>query len=172
MPITLVAAIAANGVIGRDGTIPWHLPGDLAHFKKLTLGHVLVMGRRTYESIGRPLPGRTTVVVTRQPDWCADSVIACTSIDEALDRATAVSDAVFVVGGGEVYSAAMPRATHMVVTLVDGDVDGDTYFPSIDWSGWQEDKRVRGDGYSIAYSHRVSETADEQRSMPTEEKRT
>ena len=112
MGVTIVAAVARNGVIGADGGLPWHLPDELRLFKETTLGHVLVMGRRTYESIGRPLPGRGTVVVTRDPAWSAgaEEVVVAHDLDEALERARLLGDEVFVVGGGEVYAAALPRA--------------------------------------------------------------
>src|SRR5262245_64641023 len=112
MTVTILAAVARNGVIGVSGGLPWHLPDELRRFKELTLGHVLVMGRRTYESIGRPLPGRTTVVLTRQPEWDPgrDVVVVATSVAEALRRASEIDDDVFVVGGAEVYAETLSLA--------------------------------------------------------------
>ncbi len=143
MRITLDAAIAKNGVIGKEGKLPWHLPEDLKRFKKLTLGHVLVMGRKTFDSIGRPLPGRTTVVMTRQADWEPPSgpspmVLRAGSLDEALAKAGAIDPEVFVVGGGEVYAEALPRADAMVLTWVDAEPEGDAFFPEVNWSAWKE----------------------------------
>lgn len=149
MPVTIVAAVAANGVIGRDGGLPWHLPDDLRVFKQLTRGHVLVMGRRTYDSIGRPLPERTTVVVTRQPGWQADGVLTASGVPEALARAAEVDDEVFVVGGSEVFRLALPVADRMVLTRVDSRPDGDTVFPPVDWAGWRETERVPYDGFEL-----------------------
>ena len=150
MTVTLgPAAVAANGVIGRDGGLPWHLPEDLARFKRLTLGHVLVMGRRTYESIGRPLPGRTTIVLTRQPQWAAGGVEVAATLDEALDRAASIDDQVFVVGGTEVFAEALPIADRMALTLVHHDADGDTYFPAVDWAQWREVHREPHDGFTF-----------------------
>lgn len=141
---TLVVAMGANRVIGVDGSLPWRLPEDLAHFKQLTLGHPMVMGRATYESIGRPLPGRTTIVVTRDPRWSAEGVEVAHSLDEALDRARSLDDEVFLVGGAQVYAAALERdlVDVLVVTRVAASPDGDTYFPRIDWERWQEAGRV------------------------------
>ena len=149
MSVTIVAALARNGVIGVDGGLPWHLPDELRLFKETTLGHVLVMGRRTYESIGRPLPGRTTVVVTRRRDWSpvAAEVVVAHGIDEALGRASAIDEEVFVVGGGELYAAALPRAERLLLTLVDQEPDGDTRFPHVDWGEWRESAREPGDGW-------------------------
>ena len=152
MPVTIVAAVARNGVIGVDGGLPWHLPEDLRRFKELTLGHVLVMGRKTYESIGRPLPGRTTVVVTRNPQWdpgAADVRVAAT-VEEAVDAAAAIDPDVFVVGGAEVYRAALPLADRLELTLVDAEPDGDTRFPDVAWDAWRELRRDDGDGVAYA----------------------
>jgi len=149
MTVTLVAAVAANGVIGRDGGLPWHLPEDLPRVKRLTLGHVLVMGRRTYESIGRPLPGRTTVVVTRQPDWAHPDVLVATSVEEALSIAGALDHEVYVMGGTEIFRAALPVADRLLITEVAGEPDGDTYFPEVDWSQWREVAREQRDGFAF-----------------------
>jgi dihydrofolate reductase len=149
MTVTIVAAVAANGVIGRDGDLPWHLPEDLRHFKRLTKGHVLVMGRRTFESIGRPLPDRTTIVVTRQPDWRADGVLTAAGVPEALARGAEVDAEVFVAGGFEVFREAMPVADRMVITAVDARPDGDTVFPPVDWAGWREAEREPHEGFDI-----------------------
>ena len=149
MAVSIVAAVARNGVIGADGGLPWHLPDDLRLFKETTLGHVLVMGRRTYESIGRPLPGRTTVVVTRQEGWSpgAGEVVVAHGVEEALGRARAVDDEVFVVGGGELYAAALPYADRLILTFVEQEPEGDTTFPEVDWDAWRETAREPGDGW-------------------------
>ena len=134
MTVTIVAAIARNGVIGVDGGLPWHLPDDLRRFKELTLGHVLVMGRKTYESIGHPLPGRTTIVVTRSPSWdsAAAEVRVAGSVSDAIEAAAALDDEVFVVGGAQVYAAALPLADRLELTWVDAEPEGDTTFPELD----------------------------------------
>jgi dihydrofolate reductase len=154
--VTLVAAVAANGVIGRDGGLPWHLPDDLRHLKRLTRGHVLVMGRRTYDSIGKPLPERTTIVVTRQPDWRAEGVLTAASVPEALVRAAEIDDEVFVLGGEEVFRLSLPEADAMVISEVDARPDGDTVFPSVDWTLWREVSREPYDGFDVVtYTRRV-----------------
>jgi dihydrofolate reductase len=158
MTVTILAAIARNGVIGVDGGLPWHLPDELALFKELTLGHVLVMGRRTYESVGRPLPGRTTIVVTRRPDWepGVDGVLRAASVEEALEVACEIDDEVFVVGGAEVYAAALSTADRLALTFVDSEPEGDTTFPDVDWSPWRETARREGDGWTnVTYERRV-----------------
>lgn len=158
MTLTLVAAVAANGVIGHEGDIPWRLPGEQARFKRLTIGHVLVMGRRTYESIGRPLPGRTTVVVTRQEAWAAtapDGVLVADGIETALALARSLDDEVFVVGGVEVYRAALPVADRLEITFVDASPEGDAWFPEVDWSRWREVAREQYEGYTcVTYVRR------------------
>ncbi|MGB9011604.1 MAG: dihydrofolate reductase [Aeromicrobium sp.] len=142
--VTLVAAVGANGVIGAAGGLPWHLPEDLAHFKRITLGHPMIMGRTTFESIGRVLPGRTTIVITRQGHWSEPGTEVAGSLDDALALATTLDDEIFVVGGGQVYAEALDRGLVdvMSVTRVADSPDGDTWFPSIDWSRWREVDRV------------------------------
>jgi dihydrofolate reductase len=140
MRISIIAAVAQNGVIGRGGKLPWHLSDDLRRFKQLTMGHMIVMGRRTWESINRPLPGRRMVVVSRQTDYHVDvpNIEVATSLDEALRIAEAAGDnEAFIIGGGELYRQALPRADRLYLTLVLANVDGDTYFhPEIDWNAW------------------------------------
>ena len=157
MPVTIVAAVARNGVIGVDGRLPWRLPDDLRRFKKLTLGHVLVMGRKTYESIGHPLPGRTTVVVTRNARWDSgsDEVVVAAGVPEAIAAATSIDDEVFVVGGAQVYAAALPVTHRIELTLVHAEPDGDTTFPDVDWGEWLELGREEGDGVAyVTYERR------------------
>jgi dihydrofolate reductase len=149
MTLTLVVAAATNGVIGRDGGLPWPPTGDQRYFKALTMGHPMVMGRRTYESIGRPLPGRTTLVVTRDPGWTADGVVVCHSVDDALAAAASLDEEVFVVGGAQVYAATLSRADRLVVTWVDQEPEGDTMLPPVDWSQWRETGRETHDGFAI-----------------------
>jgi dihydrofolate reductase len=157
VPVTIVAAVARNGVIGVDGGLPWRLPDELQRFKELTIGHVLVMGRRTYESIGRPLQGRTTVVVTRQRDWTADSehVVTAPGVPEAIATAAAIDDEVFVVGGAQVYAEALPIADRLELTHVDAEPVGDTVFPPVDWSEWREARREPGEGWTAVTYERI-----------------
>ncbi|MBY6204039.1 dihydrofolate reductase [Halomonas denitrificans] len=133
--IVLVAALGRNRVIGVDGEMPWHLPADLAHFKQVTLGHPVIMGRATFESIGRPLPGRRNLVLSRSWSEAPSGVECARSLDEALDRLDAEVPAM-VIGGGQLYAEALPRAAAMELTLVDARPEGDTRFPAwrrVDW---------------------------------------
>jgi dihydrofolate reductase len=127
--INLIAAVAENGVIGVGNQLPWHLSADLKRFKALTMGHTLVMGRKTFESIGKALPGRTTIVITRDSDWNQTGVSVAHSVDEALACA---SGEVFVAGGGEIYQQTIGRADRLFITHVKARFGGDTYFPTID----------------------------------------
>lgn len=145
--IVLVAAVARNGVIGADGGLPWHIPADLRHAKRLTMGHPLLMGRTTYESIGRPLPGRTNVVLTRDPHWARDGVVVAGSLVEAI--AAFAPGPVMIFGGGGVYADAMPYADRLEITHVDAEPDGDTRFPPIDPAVWTEIAREDHDGFSF-----------------------
>ena len=145
--VVLVAAVADNGVIGADGAIPWHLPEDFAHFKTTTMGHALVMGRATYESIGRPLPGRTTIVLTRDPAWSAAGVQVAASLEEALVQARELDGDVMVVGGSAVYEAALPLADAQVLTEVHQSPEGDTCYPDFDRADWREERREAFEGY-------------------------
>jgi dihydrofolate reductase len=143
----MIAAVGENGVIGRQGEIPWRLPTDFAHFKRTTLGKPLVMGRKTFESIGKPLPGRTNIVVTRQPDYRPDGVLVCPSLSAALERAQQIAVAegaeeVMIGGGGEIYAEAMPLAERLYVTHVAVSPEGDARFPPIDPSIWQVERTL------------------------------
>ena len=145
MTVSLLAAVAHGGVIGRDGTVPWHLPEDLTRFRELTTGHAVVMGRRTWDSLPdrfRPLPGRRNVVVTRNEKWHAAGAERAASVEEAL-RGLAPEDSVFVIGGAEVYAAALPWADELLLTEIDRKVDGDTFFP--DWDRGRFDEVTRED---------------------------
>ncbi|HEY3531375.1 MAG TPA: dihydrofolate reductase [Nocardioides sp.] len=154
--LTLVAAYAANRVIGDRGRIPWHISEDFAHFKATTMGGVLVMGRATYDSIGRPLPGRTTIVVTRNRDWSAEGVLVAHSLEDALDRAGEQPGETFVVGGTQLYEQALPLATHQVLTEVDLAPDGDAHYPEFDLGEWVETRREPRDGFAWVWWERRS----------------
>lgn len=138
--ISLIAAVARNGAIGKDGALPWHLSEDLKRFKALTMGHTMVMGRKTYESIGRLLPGRRTVIVSRQPGFAVEGATVANSLERAL---TASGDAaeIFVIGGGEIYAQSLALADRLFITEVDLSPDADAWFPDIDRSKWIETLR-------------------------------
>lgn len=139
--VVLVAAVADNGVIGSDGDLPWHLPAEFAHFRRTTTGHVVVMGRRTFESMGRPLPRRTNIVVTRTPGWSAPGVVAVASVEAALREAARHDGDVMVIGGAQIYAQALPLAHAQVLTEVHLRPDGDTHYPHFDRSQWREVRR-------------------------------
>lgn len=144
MKLVLVAAVARNGAIGKDNALLWRLPADLQHFKRVTLGHPIVMGRKTFDSIGRALPGRRNLVVTRNAAWRHEGVEAFTSLDAALAAAAAGQPAdgtVCVIGGGELYAQALPQADELVLTEVDAEFDADTFFPAWDHGAFNEVSR-------------------------------
>ena len=133
--ISLIVAVSANNVIGVDGGLPWHLPEDLQHFKKVTMGKPMIMGRSTYESIGRALPGRRSIVMTRQPGYEAEGCEVVSSVDEAL-AAAGDAEEVMIIGGGEIYRLFLNVADRIHLTRVQIEVDGDTRFPELDMSEW------------------------------------
>lgn len=140
---SIVVARADNGVIGRDNQLPWHLPADLRHFKQLTSGHPIIMGRRTYESIGRPLPNRRNIVVTRQLDWQAEGVETAHSVLGALELARESDEEVFVIGGAEIYRAALPAVDVVYLTEVHAAPEGDAVLPEFSPEAWREESRQR-----------------------------
>lgn len=146
--LTFVVAVARNGVIGLDGGMPWHLPEELQHFKRVTMGGTLLMGRATYDAIGRPLPGRRTIVLTRDPTWRRDGVEVASGIDAALELAG--PGEVFVVGGAQLFEALLPRADALVLTEVHAEPEGDTWFPAWERADWVETEREDHDGWSRA----------------------
>jgi dihydrofolate reductase len=151
--VSLIAAVARNGVIGRDGRMPWHLPEDLKRFKALTMGHAIVMGRKTFDSIGRLLPGRRTIIVTRQRNYRVEGADVVHSIDDAIALARG-DDEVFVIGGGEIYVQALGRANRLHLTEIDATAEGDVHFPAIDRTQWHETSREThraADGTAFAF---------------------
>ena len=144
--------MARNNVIGRDNGLPWRLPEDLKHFKAITLGKPVLMGRKTFESIGKPLPGRTNLVLTRDPAWKSDGVVVVHSISDALQNSavggTPKNDEMAVIGGAEIYQLLMPLASRIYLTRIDADIPGDTVFAPLDYSQWVEtdSRRFAADG--------------------------
>lgn len=142
MPLHMIYARAANGVIGKDNRLPWHLPEDMAHFKSLTQGCPVVMGRKTWDSLPprfRPLPGRTNIVITRQADWSAEGAVRAASLQDAL-RHTSAGQTVWVIGGAQVYAEAQPLADRIELTEIAQDFEGDAHAPVLD-AGWHETAR-------------------------------
>ena len=139
--VSLVVAMAENGVIGRDNAMPWHLPDDLKRFKALTMGKPMLMGRKTFAAIGKPLPGRTNIVLTRDPHWRAEGVVAVHSVDEALERFGDVPE-LCAIGGAELYGLVMPIARRIHLTRIHATIPGDTVFPPIDPAQWHTVDRI------------------------------
>ena len=139
--VSVIAALAKNRVIGIENRLPWRLPEDLAHFKALTLGHPILMGRKTFESLGRPLPGRTNIVITRNPDYRPEGALVAGSIPAALALCSDV-DEVFFIGGAELYAQAIPLADRLYLTEVDADAEGDAWFPDYDRAAFDEIART------------------------------
>jgi len=141
--VSIIAAMARNRVIGKDGKMPWHLPGDLKRFKKLTTGHIVIMGRKTYESIGKPLPNRTNIVVTGKADYDVSQAVVVHSLETAISRARQISEChgppkeIFIIGGAKIYEQTMDFADRIYLTHIDAIFEGDTYFPEIDGKIWE-----------------------------------
>lgn len=163
-----MVAAAENGVIGRDNSLPWHLPEDLRYFKRVTMGKPIVMGRKTFDSIGRPLPGRTNIVISRSEGYSAAGVTPAASLEEALLLAQQVAGAdgaceVVIIGGAQIYALAIPRADRLYITRVHASVDGDVMLPPINWSQWREVSRERyaaSNGNPYGYSFLVYDRVD------------
>jgi dihydrofolate reductase len=153
--IVIVAAVGGNGVIGVQGRLPWRIPEDLARFKQLTMGNSLVMGRATFESIGRPLPGRTNIVLTRRRGWSHEGVEVASSFSGALEIAAARGEDAYIAGGAEVYRRALEIADRLELTEVDAEPDGDTWFPQVDWSRWNETAREAHVGFNFVTHDRA-----------------
>jgi dihydrofolate reductase len=155
--IVLVVAVADNDVIGNDGAMPWHLPADLRHFRRLTVGKPVVMGRKTFESIGKPLPGRHNIVLTRQRGWSADGVTVVPNLAEAIAAAgmnpNARAPEIMVIGGAQIYAEALPIATRVELTRIHVAPEGDTVFPPLDPAQWVEAGRVAHSAEDDAPAH-------------------
>jgi dihydrofolate reductase len=149
--VVLVAAVAENGVIGDGPDIPWRIPGEQAEFKALTMGHTLLMGRTTFEAIGRPLPGRTTIVLTRDAGWAHDGVLVANTVEEALALAAGLPGDVMVAGGGQVYAATLPYADEQVLTRVHLRPAGDVRYPAYEEGEWVETRREPHEAYDRVF---------------------
>jgi len=155
--LVLIAAVARNGVIGIENRLPWRLPEDLRHFKATTLGHPVLMGRKTWESLGRPLPGRLNIVITRNPEYPAAGAVVVGSLQAALEAASAAAPGereVYLIGGAELYGQALAQADRLLLTEIDADFAGDAYFPDYDRKLWRETDRqaaVSADGLAFAF---------------------
>ena len=151
--VSLIVAVAKNGVIGVNNTLPWHLPEDLKRFRALTMGHHIIMGRKTYDSLGRLLPGRTTVIVTRNKNYQVEGAIVAHSLDEAI-KACGSDDEVFLIGGAELYQDGLKRANKLYLTEIDASYEGDAHFPEFNVSDWQlveHEVHTSANGLGFAY---------------------
>jgi len=160
--LSIIVAMARNRVIGAQNRLPWHLPAELRRFKAITMGHHIIMGRRTWESIGRLLPGRTTVVVTRNPDYRVPGAIVAHSLAQAI-RACEGDDEVFVIGGEAMFREALPLADRIYLTRIDAELAGDTFFPEVDLSRWRETDRQEmpaGPGNPLAWTYARHDRAE------------
>lgn len=143
MTISIIVAVSQNGVIGKDNQLIWRLPDDLKRFKNLTLGHPIIMGRKTFDSIGKALPGRTSIVITRNPDFSAENVIVVHNLVDAIKKAQETgTDEAFVIGGGNIYKQALAVSEKLYLTKVHAEIEGDTYFEVPDIQNWQEVERI------------------------------
>jgi dihydrofolate reductase len=140
--LVIVAAVARNGVIGKSNALPWHIPGELEHFRAVTTKHAVIMGRKTFESIGKPLPNRRNIVITRDRSLLIEGCETASSLTEAIAMARASDNAPRVIGGAQIYAEALPLATELVLTEIDRDYEGDAYFPAVDRAVWREERRV------------------------------
>jgi len=160
MRISIIAAVAENGVIGRDGGLPWRLPEDMKRFKALTMGKPVIMGRKTFESIGVPLPGRPNIVITRSRDFSAKGVHVVHGFKDALDKASSLvgdGDEIMVIGGAEIYRSALAFASRLYLTEVHEAVEGDARFPDFERRRWREASRDRHPGYDFVVLERIND---------------
>ena len=154
--INVIVAKASNNVIGAKNELIWHLPNDLKHFKNLTSGHPIIMGRKTFESLGRPLPNRTNIVITRDKNWQGENVEKEFSLEKAIESAKKINEDIYIIGGGNIYKQAMEFADVLYITEVHHEFEGDTYFPEIDEEIWEEVDRenfMKDEKHSYAYSY-------------------
>jgi dihydrofolate reductase len=154
--LSLIWAMGHNQVIGIDNKLPWHLPAELAYFRKMTMGHPIIMGRRTFESIGRPLPGRTNIVLTRDLTFNAEGTVVLHSVEQVLEQYN--NSGAFVIGGAQIYRQLFPAAERLYITMIDHNFEGDDYFPEIDWSDWRlvnEEPGLQDEKNPYAYSFKV-----------------
>lgn len=142
--ISAIAAMSRNFVIGKDNKLLWHIPEDFKHFKTTTMGKPVIMGRKTYESLGKPLPGRTNIVITGKPNQVTGDIVIVTTVDEAISKAKQIAaetnvNEIFIIGGGQIYEAAMPQTDRIYLTVINQDYEGDTFFPKINPLEWSEE---------------------------------
>lgn len=151
MKLALVVAVADNGAIGLRGKLPWRIPEDLKFFKNVTMGHAIIMGRKTWDEVGKPLPGRRNIVVSRQPGLVLEGAEIAASLEDAIALARQTDDEPFVIGGSTIFAAALPIATKIYWTEVHREVEADTFFPPFDRAGWRETSRRKGESEGVEF---------------------
>lgn len=144
MKICLIVAFDENRLIGNNNTLPWHLPADLKHFKQITMGHHMIMGRKTFDSIGKPLPGRTSIIITRKNNLTIEGCIVVNTLNEALKKCEGQEE-VFIIGGAQIFECTLPLATDLFITQIHHSFEGDTFFPEVPESYWEEVSRVKNE---------------------------
>lgn len=161
MILSAIVAISSNNVIGKDNELPWYLPADLKYFKKTTLGHPVIMGRKSYESIGRPLPKRTNIIMTRDPYYISSNILVTHSMEEAISLAEGMdNDEVFIIGGAMIYKSSLPYLSRMYITEVHTDIEGDTFFPEWSQEEWRlvsEDHHAADEKNEFDYAFKIYE---------------
>ncbi|MBS2014721.1 MAG: dihydrofolate reductase [Deltaproteobacteria bacterium] len=151
LPLALIVAVADNGAIGKSGKVPWRIPEDLKYFKSTTMGHAIIMGRKTWDEVGKPLPGRRNLVVSRQPGLTLEGAEVFSSVEDAIRAARETDPEPYVIGGSAIYEAAFPWVTKVHLTEVHRDVEADTFFPAWDRSGWRETSRRKGESEGVEF---------------------
>lgn len=168
LKLALVVAAARNNVIGKNNQLPWHLPQDLKHFKALTIGKPVIMGRKTYESIGKPLPGRTNIIITRQPYWAAEGTLTANDLSSAIalaqeagQRLITKPQEIMIIGGAEIYRVSLPLADRVYLTRIDLDMQGDAHFPELSEREWRVISRVPGESGALTpYEFQIIDRID------------
>lgn len=161
--ITIIAAIGKNNELGKDNQLLWHLPNDLKRFKNLTSGHPIIMGRKTYESLGKPLPNRTNIVVSRRNDWFEEGILIVPTIKEAIKHAKKINEDIFIIGGGNIYEQTIDLADQLEITQVEAEINADTFFPKIDEKKWQKIDEIlhqKDEKHNYNYSYQTWKKID------------
>lgn len=161
--ITIIAAIGKNNELGIDNQLLWHLPNDLKRFKNLTSGHPIIMGRKTYESLGKPLPNRTNIVVSRRNDWFEEGILIVPTIKEAIKHAKKINEDIFIIGGGNIYEQTIDLADQLEITQVEAEINADTFFPKIDEKKWQKIDEIlhqKDEKHNYNYSYQTWKKID------------
>lgn len=153
--VSIIVAFDDNGLIGDGSKLPWNIPEDLKKFKELTLNKVVIMGRKTYESIGRPLPERVNIILTRKSDYAVKGAFVCNNIKDAIEKASEYKKEIFIIGGAAIYKQALEISEKLYVSHIYGEYEGDTYFPEIDWGNWKSEKKEKHETWEFMEYSRI-----------------